>query len=396
MPYPNRKLKIVHTEASLGWGGQEIRVIVELREMNRRGHHTVLVAPPSSDIFRRGLDLQIETLPLSMRRRDFSRNLKWLTDFFRAEKIDVVNTHSSRDSWLAGFAARRAGVPLVVKTRHISARVSRGWLTRMVYQKLHDYIITTSRSIADDMVNFNGFVPDRISAIPTGVELKRFDPLLPSLDLRTELGLPPDSKLVGMVSVLRSWKGHPDFLHAARRVKKHFPAAYFVIVGEGPRRSHIERDILEMGMEECVFLMGYRDEIPQILQGLDVFTLPSYANEGVPQALLQALAMSRPVVATEVGGIPEVVTSGVHGILCEPQNPQALATAILQMLENPTRAREMAREGRQRVMKEFSLDQMMERLEEVYYHMLNPQNPTDFSHSTLDTLEPQEVAPFQT
>lgn len=395
MPYPARKLKIVHTEASLGWGGQEIRVIVELREMQRRGHRSVLIAPPSSDIFRRGLDLQIETLPLSMRRRDFSGNLRWLTDFLRTEKIDVVNTHSSRDSWLAGFAARRAGVPLVIKTRHISARISRGWLTRMVYQKLHDYIITTSCGIAEDMVRFNGFEPDRISAIPTGIELKRFDPHLPALDLRTELGLPADSKLVGMVAVLRSWKGHPDFLRAAMRVKKRFPSAYFVIVGEGPRRSPIEKQMLDAGMEEFVFLMGYRDEIPQILKGLDVFILPSYANEGVPQALLQALAMACPVVATEVGGIPEVVTSNVHGILCQPHDPESLASAILQQLRDPEQARQMALVGRQRIVEQFSLDRMVERLEEIYYRMLKPSGVADVDHSTLDDVKAQPVASLQ-
>jgi len=370
VPHSHRKLKIVHTEASEGWGGQEIRVVVELREMARRGHRTVLVAPPASDIFRRALDFQIETLPLSMRRRDFYQNLRWLSDFFRSEEIDIVNTHSSRDSWLAGFAARRAKVPLVIKTRHISARVSRGWLTRLVYQHLHDYIITTSKGIAEDMVRFNGFDPERISAIPTGVDLNRFDLVLPRFNLRMELGLSPETHLIGMVSVLRSWKGHPDFLHAANEVKKRFPSAYFIIVGEGPRRRQIEEELLEMGIEDFVFLIGHRDEIPQILRDLDVFVLPSYANEGVPQALLQALAMKRPVVATNVGGIPEVITSEIHGLLCEPQNPEALATNILQILEKPARAREMACTGRQKVLEQFSLESMVNQLEEIYYRML--------------------------
>ncbi len=371
MAYPYRKLKIVHTEASLGWGGQEIRVIVELREMAKRGHRTMIIAPPDSDIFRRGLDYQIETLPLSMRRRDFFQNLKWLSDFFRSENIDVVNSHSSRDSWLSGFAAKKAGVPLVIKTRHISARVSRGWLTRLVYQQLHDYIITTSNGIAEDMVRFNGFDPDRISAVPTGVDLSRFGTLAPEFDLRRELGLLPQARLIGMVSVLRSWKGHPDFLRAACEVKKKWPEAYFIIVGDGPRRTQIEEEILETEMEGFIFLIGHRDDIPQILHNLDVFVLPSYANEGVPQALLQALAMERPVVATAVGGIPEVIVSGVHGILCEPQNPEELASKILQLLENQTQAQEMGRAGRQRVLERFSLENMVDRLEEIYYRMLN-------------------------
>lgn len=367
-----QKLKIVHTEASLGWGGQEIRVIVELREMARRGHRTILVAPPDSDIFRRGLDAQIETLPLSMRRRDFYQNLRWLSDFFRAEKIDVLNTHSSRDSWLAGCAARRAKVPLVIKTRHISARVSRGWLTRLVYQNLHDFILTTSCGIAEDMVNFNGYNAGRITSVPTGVDLNRFDLNLPRANLRKELGLPEDCQLVGMVSVLRSWKGHPDFLKAARMVRQRYPNAYFVLVGEGPRRKQIEEELLEKGLEEFVFLIGHRDEVPQILKALDIFVLPSYANEGVPQALLQALAMERPVVATKVGGIPEVIANEKNGLLCEPQSPTHLADCIMRLLENPKWAAEMAQYGRQRVVNEFSLNAMIQRLEDLYYRMLHP------------------------
>lgn len=345
--------------------------MIELREMAKRGHEPILVAPPDSDIFRRGLDFQIRTLPLSMRRLDFYQNLEWLTDFFRSEKVDVVNTHSSRDSWLAGFAARKAKVPLAIKTRHISARVSRGWLTRLVYQKLHDYIITTSTSIAEDMVRFNGFDSNRIAAIPTGVDLDRFDLETPRLDLRHELGLPPEARLIGMVSVLRSWKGHPDFLRAAVEVRRRCPNACFVIVGEGPRRSQIEKDLLDMQVEDFVFLTGHRDEIPQILRDLEIFVLPSYANEGVPQALLQAMAMQCPAVATAVGGIPEVITSGSHGLLCEPKNSHALAARILQFIENPIQAREMARAARRRVEEHFSLQTMMDHLEGVYARMLN-------------------------
>ncbi|MDD2706894.1 MAG: glycosyltransferase [Verrucomicrobiae bacterium] len=370
MPQLNRKLTILHTEASLGWGGQEIRVLVELREMARRGHRTVIVTPPSSDIFHKALDAQIETVPLSMWRRDFFRNLRWLSDYLKREKVDVVNTHSSRDSWLAGLAAKRAGVPLVIKTRHISARISRGWMTRFAYQRLHDYIITTSSGIAGDMVRYNGFAAERISSIPTGIDLRRYDPDIAPLDLRKELGLPERSQLVGMVSVLRSWKGHPDFLQAAVRVRKERPDTFFVIVGEGPRREHIEQEVLEREMEDFVFLIGYRDEIPQILKALDVFVLPSYANEGVPQALLQALAMARPVVATAVGGIPEVVRDGEQGMLCEAQNSEALAGLILKMLEDPARARAMGMAGRMVVEKEFSLDRMVGKLEDIYAQML--------------------------
>ncbi len=385
-----RKLKIVHTEASLGWGGQEIRVMVELREMARRGHRTFVVAPPDSDLFRRALDFRIDALPLSMRRGDFFKNLNWLADFFRRERIDVVNTHSSRDSWLAGFAARSAGVPLVIKTRHISARVSRGWLTRFAYQRLHDYIITTSKGITEDMVRFNHFDPDCISAVPTGIDLKRFDLGVRPSHLRRELGLPENSILIGMISVLRSWKGHPDLLNAALAVKKRFPSAYFVVVGEGPRRVQIEEQLLSNDLEDFVFLIGHRDDIPQILRDLNMFVMPSYANEGVPQALLQALAMEKPVVASNVGGIPEVLVSGKHGLLCEPQNPKMLADALIHMLENPVEAKQMAISGREHVQTHYSLEVMVGQLEEIYYRTLGQKSQNSARMRSVESILPQE------
>jgi glycosyltransferase involved in cell wall biosynthesis len=362
----NRKLNIVHTEASSGWGGQEIRVITELREMTKRGHRTILIAPPDSSIFRRGLDSQIETVPLSMRRRDFLYNIRWLNHFFRKEKIDVVNTHSSRDSWLAGIAARFAGVPLVVKTRHISAPVSRGWLTRLAYQRLHDFILTTSSEIAGGLVEYNGFDPHRIRSVPTGVDLDRFDFQVRRGHLREELGLPLEAQLIGIVSVLRSWKGHPDFLRAAKKVRERLPSSYFIVAGEGPRRNLIESELLEMGLEEYVFLLGHRDDIPQLLMDLDVFVLPSFANEGVPQALLQALAMRRPVVATAIGGIPEIIVSGRHGLLCEPHQPDILGDQILYMLEHPSEAKSMGEEGHRSVLEKHSLNRMTDELEKIY------------------------------
>jgi glycosyltransferase involved in cell wall biosynthesis len=142
-------------------------------------------------------------------------------------------------------------------------------------------------------------------------------------------------------------------------------------VGEGPRRVQIEEELLEMGLEEFVFLIGHRDEIPRILQSLDVFVLPSYANEGVPQALLQALAMERPVVATNIGGIPEVIDDRVHGLLCEPQNPAELAADILEILRKPEYGKKLAQVGRKRVVETYSLERMVDRLELVYSEMLD-------------------------
>jgi glycosyltransferase involved in cell wall biosynthesis len=157
-------------------------------------------------------------------------------------------------------------------------------------------------------------------------------------------------------------------------VRKYYgkvPDAWFLLVGDGPLRPQLEQKAVALGLGDRLRFLGFRQDLECVMALLDLFVLPSYANEGVPQALLQALAMERPVVATAVGGIPEVITSGSHGILCEPQNPTALAKSILEILKNPSRAKQMASAGRKRVIEQFSLESMVDCLEDVYFKFLD-------------------------
>jgi glycosyltransferase involved in cell wall biosynthesis len=206
----------------------------------------------------------------------------------------------------------------------------------------------------------------RIECVPTGVDLDRFQPDLAGT-LKKELGLGPEAQLVGMISVLRSWKGHATFLDAAEQILDRVPGrAHFIVAGDGPGRDELARKVAQLRCRDSVTLLGHREDVPNLLASLDVLALPSYAHEGIPQIILQAQAMGRAVVATTVGGIPEVVEDGVNGLLVPPRDAEALAEKMMLLLNTPTLRWNLGETARVRVEEEYSLDIMGRRLLWLY------------------------------
>jgi glycosyltransferase involved in cell wall biosynthesis len=217
-----------------------------------------------------------------------------------------------------------------------------------------------------------------VSCIPTGIDLERFH-FREKGTLHQELGLAPNIALVGMISVLRSWKGHATFLDAAgayliRNVKR---SVRFVIAGDGPGRATLEEKIAQEPWKDHVTLLGHRSDVPNVLASLDALVLPSYAHEGIPQIILQAQAMSCPVIATTVGGIPEVVEDGVTGLLVPPRDSVALTEKISALLDDPKLSDRLVRSSREYVDKYHSLDTMGEQLLALYekYRGMLPPDP---------------------
>lgn len=296
---------------------------------------------------------------------EVARLAAWLT----ANRVEVVNTHSSSDGWLAGLAARLAGRPILIRSRHIEVDYPHRFWSGLAFRSLPRHVITTSQRIADRLVNELGVPRERVNCIPTGVNLQRFDPATQGT-LRKELGLADNVALVGMISVLRSWKGHATLLEAAAKLLadgKH--KIHFVIAGEGPMRVVLPDQIAQAGLKDHVTLPGHRADVPEMLASLDVLVLPSYAHEGIPQIILQAQAMARPVVATTIGGIPEVVEDGVTGLLVEPRDADALAANIAAILDDPALAKRLSQAGRAQIESKYSLDAMGEKLLELYAGM---------------------------
>src|SRR5437016_8091604 len=173
---PKRAWRIVHSESSTGWGGQEHRVLAELAGFERRGSQVWLVAPMQSDIFRRARERKLPAEPLPAAKWQVPLAVLRTTRWLRRVKPDVLNTHSSRDGWIVGLAGRIAGVPLIIRTRHFDVAIPNRWLSRHVYESLADHLLTTSPKISAHFQAFFQWPADRVSTVPTGIDLELFSP----------------------------------------------------------------------------------------------------------------------------------------------------------------------------------------------------------------------------
>mgnify|MGYP001816931075 CR=1 FL=1 len=359
-----RPLHIVHTEASTGWGGQEIRILSEATGLRDRGHKVELLCPAEAPILAaaRALELDATALEIGEQRpRSLLALRGWLK---RHPSVEILNTHSSTDSWLAAVACKSlAGTPLIVRTRHISTPVSHNAPTRWLYTRATRHIITTGERLRRTLIDDNGFAAEHITSVPTGVDPQRYHPG-DSKAARARLGLPTDQRIVGIVATLRDWKGHKFLVEALAGLQQ--PKTLLLIVGDGPHRSSIERHIHELGIGERVRLVGNQQDVTPWLQAMEIFVLPSWANEGVPQAILQAMMCALPVISTPVGSIEEAVIDGETGIITPPRDAAALAAALSELLDDPERAAKLGKAGAQRAHALFSRERMLESMEQIF------------------------------
>jgi glycosyltransferase involved in cell wall biosynthesis len=358
-----RQWRILHTESSGGWGGQEMRVFAELSWMRAQGHWVALAAPARSQIARRALEAGFKVRPLRTSKVLLPAEVARLAAWMRRKRVEIVNTHSSNDGWTAGLAARLAGCRLV-RSRHIEVDYPNRFWSGIAYRTLPHHVLTTSDRIAGRLIDELNLPRERVTCIATGIDLERFHPSRPGT-VRQELGLPDHVPLVGMISVLRSWKGHVTFLEAAEKLLAQRPI-HLVITGDGPGRAEITEKIERMPWRGNVTLLGHRADVKNVLASLDVLVLPSYAHEGIPQIILQAQAMGRPVVATRIGGIPEVVEDGVTGLLLEPRDPAALAASIARVLDDRALRTRLGEAERKYAETHHGIDRMGARLLDLY------------------------------
>jgi glycosyltransferase involved in cell wall biosynthesis len=353
-------LRILHTEASQGWGGQEIRILEESAGLRERGHDVRIAAPAGSPIHAEAERRRIPAYAVSLDRRGPSAMLA-LRRLAAGFAPHVIVTHSSSDSWLAAFAVRLSHPrPALVRTRHLSTPMTGGPLNRWLYGRAAARVVTTGEAIRAMLIGKLGLDPGAVVSIPTGTDVSRFRPGKRA-EARARLGLTPAGPLIGIVATLRSWKGHRFLISALDDPR--LAAARLVIVGEGPQGPALREQAEHVG--ERVLFTGQQADVTPWLHALDVFALPSTGNEGVPQALVQAMACGLPVVATPVGAIPEVVRDGKTGLLVPPRNARALADALARLLTDAGLAARLAAAGRELVSSRYTSTAMLDAMEAV-------------------------------
>jgi glycosyltransferase involved in cell wall biosynthesis len=364
-------MHIVHTESSQGWGGQEIRILGEAAGMMARGHRVSLLCPPDARIFVEAASRGVPATALPIARKNL-RGMLALRDWIRQHAPDVVNTHSSTDSWLTAIAcASLASPPPIVRTRHISAAVPDNFTTRWLYKTATRHVVTTGEKLRATLIEDNGIDSRRLTSIPTGIDIGRFVPG-DRAGARLALDLPLNACVIGIVATLRSWKGHRYLLEAFARLKQnHAGHLHLLIVGDGPQKPAIEALIAELDLRQHVSLPGNQSQVIPWLQAMDIFSLPSYANEGVPQALMQAMSCGLAVISTPVGSIAEIVDDEKTGLLVAPQDVDALYTALARLTDDAALRARLGAAARRIAQARFAEATMLERMERVFANVVS-------------------------
>jgi len=324
--------------------------------------------PIAEELRARGVPVEILGLDLLYAPRGLA-GVARLARHLRRSGADVLHTYLVSANVYGTLAGRLAGVPSVVTSRRDTG-FSRNWRLRLleewVINPRVDRVVAVSPAIADSARREHGLRADRIVTIENGVDLAALEPALELRDdTRREWGLAPEDPAVGTIGHLSPIKGHADFLHAAALVAAADRRARFFLVGDGALRPSLEALARTLGIADRVVFTGAREDVPRMLAMLDVFVLPSLA-EGMSNALLEAMALGRPAVATAVGGNPDVVRDGATGLLVPPGQPPALAAALAELLSEPTRAIGLGAAARCWVRQELTLERMLRRYEALY------------------------------
>jgi glycosyltransferase involved in cell wall biosynthesis len=343
--------------------------MAELAGFQSRGCPVWLVAHPKSQLFKRATAAGMGVRACAFDRRLLPVDAVRLALWLRRERIQIVNTHSSRDGWLLGIAARLARTPLLIRSRHIDVSYPNPAVSKHAYTTFADHVLTTSQKITDHFQRIFHLPDDHITTLPTGIDVRRFHPDGPRAELpvRSGPGAPP---VIGMISVLRSWKGHASFFDAVRLLREAGRDFQFVVVGGGAPTENFAAMARKHGVEGEVQFTGHREDVPDILRALDVLCIPSLKHEGVPQIGLQALACGTAVVGSDCGGIPEIIRDGRTGRIFPSGDAQALARLIAETIDQPEETRRRCQDGRLAVEQNHSLDHMLDRLDGLYQRHL--------------------------
>jgi len=361
---------VILLSAGLAPLGYETRLIIG-RESPREGNMRSLAAEKGVVCEAMG-GLGREIAPLSDLRALFG-----LVRLLRAWRPTIVHTHTAKAGLLGRLAARAAGVPVVVHTYH--GHVLRGyfspartaffrWLeTRLA--SLADAIVAVSESVKDDLVGLGVARGEKIRVVALGLDLEYLAGELPRGVLRREAEIAEGAPLVGMVGRLVPIKDVPTFLRAAAMVLEKREDTRFALVGDGEERPALEAECRALGLDREVTFFGWRRDLAAVYGDLDVVVNAS-RNEGTPVALIEALAAAKPVVATRVGGTPDLLGGGERGTLVPPGEPGALASAILQTLNESEAARGRARAGRDHVLEHHSAERLVRDVDALYRELL--------------------------
>ena len=346
--------------------GAAVQLVQLAGGLAARGHHVVVATRPGEGWVARCVEAGLPYHAVSMRSEVDVRSVPHLVRIIRRHDVQVVHCHKGKARTLALMAGLFVRIPVVILQRGVSFPLDvfnrRGYTTRRVTA-----IVAVSESIKQGLVRQR--VPaDKIHVIYSGTDTGRFHPSVDRQKIRKELGLSPDHYLISQIGI-RSWKGNDDTLDAMCLIAERAPQARLLFVGANAVKEKILRqNAATRGLAGRVSVLPYREDVPEILAGSDVCVDASYAGLGITGTLREALAVETAVIGTHLEGNPELIEDGKTGLLVPPRNPEALANALLRLIDHPD---PMARAGRERVVTTFSQEVKVLRTEALYRRLLD-------------------------
>jgi glycosyltransferase involved in cell wall biosynthesis len=368
MTSPIRLAQVVY---ALSIGGSEVLAWRIARALNQSGRYLCSVSAvdhggPLAEM------LAADSIParaFSRAGRIDLRLLMRMTRHFRANRIQLVHTHHVPQLLYGGIAGRLAGAR-IVHTEHDfhSLGELRSRLVLRALSGIADVVTTVAEPVTSYLKNTVGIRSEKLKTIPNGVDIVRVRSAVPVA--RSKFGWQNEDLVIGCIARLEPEKGHAILLEAFRRVRAAESRARLLLIGEGSEREQLEIVGQKLGLNGSVQFLGVRADVPDLLMSCDVLTLPSI-REGLPIAILEAMAAGKPVVATEVGSVPEVVQHESTGLLVPPRDSEALAKALQMLLADPTKRRRLGAMGRKLVEERYSLHRTLEQYESVYASVLS-------------------------
>lgn len=348
-------------------GGGELSLLSLLAGLDRARWAATVVVPSDEAVASRAraLGLPVHVVPLPTLRRPgpaIVRSVLALRRLVAATRAALIHANGSRAMAYAGLAGRLAGRPVVW---HVRVAERDPFLDRTL-GALATAVIVISRSVERRVPRA---LARKIRLVHNGVDLMQFQPRPPDGSLRRALGVPDGAPVVGSVGRFVRFKGYGNLLDAAAQIQRTRPGVHWLLVGDGELREDLEARSRRRGLASQVHFTGWRDDVPEILALCDLFVLPS-VNEHFGRVLIEAMAVGRAVVATDAGGVPEIVVHGETGLLVPPADPIALARAVEALLGDPPRAARLGAAGRRRAESTFSLASHVAAVENVYRAVL--------------------------
>jgi glycosyltransferase involved in cell wall biosynthesis len=389
--YPER-LRILHTNFHQGWGGQPSRILMLSEGLLERGHEVVLAVPAGSMLAQRARKAGLETFEEPRFRKTKHVASAWhdariLNAFLRRRRFDLVDAHGSQDLWAVAAALKlgRHRIPLIY-TRHNTKVIADNLANRLLYRGLVDHLIVASSAVVERYEPFlrrGDLSREGISVVHSSYWEQSFHPGISGEKVRHELGLNGgQSLLVGVVGRLVRDKGGAVFLEAASRLAARIPEAIFVFVGRGIEEGNLRAQAQELGLSSRVRFLGFREDVPEVTAALDLSVLPSVDCDASSAVLKEAMALGKPVVATDMGGAREIVEEGKTGLLVPPGDSEALAQAVSKILLSGDRGRAMGSEGQRRVQSHFGQNRLVEGTLTAYHKALQRHHPASGGSGT--------------